>query len=60
MVRGVVLGCRMSSGLTGNEVIQEDDPEVWQLINDEKYRQKCGLELIASEVCGLKVYKPVL
>ncbi|XP_042203348.1 serine hydroxymethyltransferase, mitochondrial-like [Homarus americanus] len=27
----------------------EDDPEMWQLVQEEKYRQRRGLELIASE-----------
>ncbi|KAK4296748.1 hypothetical protein Pmani_017097 [Petrolisthes manimaculis] len=38
-----------SSGLTGVEVMAEDDPEMWKLLQEEKYRQKRGLELIASE-----------
>lgn len=48
-LRAALANCRWSSGLTGNETLAEDDPVVWQLINDEKYRQKRGLELIASE-----------
>lgn len=47
---GVVWARWMSSGLTGNEAMAEDDPEMWKLLQDEKYRQKRGLELIASEV----------
>ncbi|KAK7076962.1 Serine hydroxymethyltransferase 2 [Halocaridina rubra] len=40
---------RWASSLTGNETLAEDDPEVWQLVQEEKYRQRRGLELIASE-----------
>lgn len=49
-VRGAVAAVRQMSALTGNESMAEDDPEMWQLVQAEKYRQKCGLELIASEV----------
>ena len=35
---------------TGQESLAEDDPEMWQLISQEKRRQMEGLELIASEV----------
>ena len=31
--------------------MQEQDPQIFDLINEEKQRQKRGLELIASEVC---------
>ena len=34
---------------TGQEPLAEDDPEIDQLIKDEKKRQCSGLELIASE-----------
>jgi glycine/serine hydroxymethyltransferase len=35
---------------TGQEPLEQDDPEMWALIREEKMRQKSGLELIASEV----------
>ena len=34
---------------TGQEPLAQDDPEIDQLIKDEKIRQCSGLELIASE-----------
>ena len=34
---------------TGQEPLAQDDPEIEQLIKDEKRRQCSGLELIASE-----------
>lgn len=34
---------------TGRESIGDSDPEMWQLLQLEKARQKSGLELIASE-----------
>ncbi|CAL1536765.1 unnamed protein product [Lymnaea stagnalis] len=34
---------------TGQETIQTDDPEVYEIIKQEKFRQSNGLELIASE-----------
>jgi len=34
---------------TGQEALQQDDPEMWSLVQEEKTRQKLGLELIASE-----------
>lgn len=40
--------CLMSRW-TGQEPLKRDDPEVWDLICEEKTRQKSGLELIASE-----------
>ncbi|XP_049843232.1 serine hydroxymethyltransferase, mitochondrial-like [Schistocerca gregaria] len=40
---------QLASNWTGNEQICEDDPEMWELIKKEKMRQKCCLELIASE-----------
>ncbi|XP_015930142.1 serine hydroxymethyltransferase, mitochondrial [Parasteatoda tepidariorum] len=33
----------------GTETLAEDDPEMWQLVREEKHRQTSGLELIASE-----------
>ena len=38
------------SGWTGQEPLEQDDPEMWALVGEEKQRQKSGLELIASEV----------
>jgi hypothetical protein len=35
--------------LTGQEPLEQDDPEMAQIIKDEKKRQMSGLELIASE-----------
>ena len=35
---------------TGQEPLEQDDPEIWALIREEKARQNSGLELIASEV----------
>ena len=43
---------------TGQESLQEDDPEMWGLIQDEKNRQRNGLELIASEVTCRGVFSP--
>lgn len=34
---------------TGQETLANDDPKLWSLIQEEKQRQVCGLELIASE-----------
>ncbi|XP_076332513.1 serine hydroxymethyltransferase, mitochondrial-like [Tachypleus tridentatus] len=34
---------------SGNELLSKDDPEIWELVQEEKRRQKNGLELIASE-----------
>jgi len=34
---------------TGRETIDNDDPEMWELLRQEKERQRTGLELIASE-----------
>lgn len=51
---------RQMSALTGNESMAEDDPEMWELVQAEKYRQKCGLELIASEVSYLFNYNSLL
>ncbi|XP_023718406.2 serine hydroxymethyltransferase, mitochondrial-like isoform X1 [Cryptotermes secundus] len=46
--RVVLLQCLMSRW-TGQETLKQDDPEMWDLICEEKVRQKSGLELIASE-----------
>jgi glycine hydroxymethyltransferase len=35
--------------MTGNNVLQQADPEVWQIIQGERRRQQQGLEMIASE-----------
>ncbi|KAI8767300.1 serine hydroxymethyltransferase mitochondrial [Biomphalaria glabrata] len=43
-------GCiRIRNKWTGQETIETDDPEVYEIIKQEKYRQSHGLELIASE-----------
>jgi len=34
---------------TGQDSVEQDDPEMWNLLKTEKLRQKTGLELIASE-----------
>ena len=34
---------------TGQEPMEQDDPEMWGLVQEEKQRQLKGLELIASE-----------
>lgn len=39
-----------SSSWTLQEPLEEDDPEIFELIKKEKQRQRNGLELIASEV----------
>ncbi|XP_013888960.1 serine hydroxymethyltransferase, mitochondrial isoform X2 [Austrofundulus limnaeus] len=36
-------------GWTGQETLSQDDPEMWNLLQQEKDRQCRGLELIASE-----------
>ena len=33
-----------------NTALEQEDPEIYKLIQQEKYRQYSGLELIASEV----------
>ena len=43
----------MASSWTLREPLQEDDPEISALIKREKERQRCGLELISSEVINL-------
>jgi glycine hydroxymethyltransferase len=35
--------------LPGNRSLQESDPEIYQLVQEEKHRQVHGLEMIASE-----------
>jgi glycine/serine hydroxymethyltransferase len=40
----------MAKSWTGTEPLAEDDPEMWELVKEEKVRQVNGLELIASEV----------
>lgn len=40
----------MASEWTGQEPLAKDDPEMWELVKEEKRRQVNGLELIASEV----------
>ncbi|TRY75639.1 hypothetical protein TCAL_04503 [Tigriopus californicus] len=40
---------RLRSLWTGQESLCQDDPEMWDLVQSEKRRQKSGLELIASE-----------
>ena len=37
------------SAWNGQANLEQDDPEMWQLLRMEKERQKSGLELIASE-----------
>lgn len=34
---------------SGQESMAKDDPDMWELVKEEKMRQKSGLELIASE-----------
>lgn len=41
---------RRNLGWTGQESLSQDDPEMWNLLQQEKDRQCRGLELIASEV----------
>ncbi len=40
----------MATKWTGTEALAQDDPEMWDLVREEKKRQIAGLELIASEV----------
>ncbi|XP_027144244.1 serine hydroxymethyltransferase, mitochondrial [Larimichthys crocea] len=42
-------GLSSASGWTGQENLAQDDPEMWNLLQQEKDRQCRGLELIASE-----------
>jgi glycine hydroxymethyltransferase len=44
----------MAQQWTGQEPLAEDDPEMWELVKEEKRRQVNGLELIASEARFLK------
>lgn len=50
-------GQSRSRGLswTGQESLAQDDPEMWNLLQQEKDRQCRGLELIASEVRAASV-----
>ena len=41
---------RAMSHFMGNERMAQDDPEMWELVKEEKMRQMKGIELIASEV----------
>ena len=41
----------LSQNSSLNTPLQEEDKEIYDLIQKEKYRQYSGLELIASEVC---------
>ena len=57
MLRPCARLLRDSSGLktawrsawNGQANLDQDDPEMWSLLREEKERQKSGLELIASE-----------
>lgn len=40
----------MAAQWTGQEPLAQDDPEIFELVKEEKRRQVSGLELIASEV----------
>lgn len=40
---------RFCSSWIGQEVLEKEDPEIWELVQEEKRRQVTGLELIASE-----------
>ena len=42
-----------ASAWTGRTPLEEVDPDILGLIREEKQRQVCGLELIASEVMSL-------
>ena len=42
-------GLRRTSQWTGQESLEQDDPQMFQLVQAEKTRQVSGLELIASE-----------
>ena len=41
---------RLDHHWAGNELLENNDPEMYALIRKEKERQRNGLELIASEV----------
>jgi len=45
----IAKGTSCSLWTNGQETLAEDDPEMWDLVREEKRRQKSGLELIASE-----------
>ena len=49
-VPSVTTFVRGGSSWNGNAVLENDDPEMFALICEEKKRQTNGLELIASEV----------
>lgn len=49
LVRSAETQVRFASAWTGRETIQQDDPQMWKLLQEEKRRQCSGLELIASE-----------
>lgn len=40
---------RFASFFMGTESMAQDDPDMWHLVQEEKMRQKKGMELIASE-----------
>lgn len=44
-----ISSARRRSIWTGREALVDDDPEMWALLQEEKNRQRTGLELIASE-----------
>jgi glycine/serine hydroxymethyltransferase len=46
-------GTYVEQALPGNRSLQEADPEIYNLIQEEKHRQVHGLEMIASEVTRL-------
>jgi glycine hydroxymethyltransferase len=48
-VNGVVNGNHAATTWSLNTPLKEIDPEVYELIRLEKERQRCGLEMIASE-----------
>lgn len=48
-IRGISASAIKHQAWTGNESLKDDDPEMFELIQREKYRQMNGLELIASE-----------
>ena len=49
-VRRMSISCNRLGAWTGQEPLKDDDPEMWDLIQQERQRQIGGLELIASEV----------
>jgi len=48
-VRRMSISCNRLGAWTGQEPLKDDDPEMWDLIQQERQRQIGGLELIASE-----------